>query len=313
MTDDSAPFKIIFFGTSSFAIPSLRSLLTDQRFEVVGVVTQPDRPVGRHAELTPPDIKRFLIEQHASIEIHQPEKLKEEAFKSWIESVGRECDAFVVVSYGKILPPWLLDLPKRGIVNVHGSLLPRWRGAAPIQAAIASGDSMSGVTVMLIDADLDHGPILGQAEEPITATDTGASLHDRLADLGGTILVPTLVEYLEGRIIPKEQNHAKATTCRTLTREDGKLDVSKTAEELERMIRAYDPWPGTWTEWNGKRLKIFSVSISNKTEETSGTIFLKDGKTLLACGEGTALELTRVQPEGKKEMRGEEFSNGLRG
>ena len=179
-------YRLIFFGTSDFAVPSLNALAKDGRFEITGVVTQPDRPVGRHATLTPPAIKKAAVDLGIN-EIHQPEKLKDESFQSWIKEVGPACDAFVVVSYGKILPQWLLDLPKQGIVNVHGSLLPRWRGPSPIQAAIAAGDTVSGITIMKIDAEMDHGPLLAIKETPIKPEDTGGSLRDRLASLGAEI------------------------------------------------------------------------------------------------------------------------------
>jgi methionyl-tRNA formyltransferase len=288
-------YKILFFGTSEFAIPPLRALLSDDRFEVVGLVTQPDRPVGRHAVMTPPPIKEIA----SDIPVYQPEKISDEEFKSMLMHKDSICDAFVVVSYGKILPKWLIDLPKHGVLNVHGSLLPRWRGAAPIQAAIAAGDTTSGVTVMLIDEQLDHGAILAQAEEPIFADDIGSTLHDRLAELGGKLLPDVLADFLAGKITPVEQEHDKATFCKTLKREDGKLDFTKTAEELERQIRAYNPWPGTWMEIEGKRVKVHAAQV--------GAIM---GMPMFSCANGTQLTLTRVQPEGKKEMSGEDFLRG---
>lgn len=307
--------KIIFFGTSDFAVPSLKSLLADDRFDVLGVVTQPDRPVGRHATLTPPAVKTALssaIPAQAGIQVpvHQPEKLKDEDFKRWISEIGPSCDAFVIVSYGKILPQWLLNLPKKGIVNVHGSLLPRWRGASPIQAAIAAGDAVSGITIMLIDAEMDHGPILAQAQEPITDDDTGGKLHDRLAELGGKILPDVLADYLEGKIQPREQDHAAATYCKILTRDDGKLDFSKNAAELERQIRAHNPWPGTWTELKDKRLKVMSASIGDIVNKQAGDRFLKNDLPCIACSDGTTLVITRLQAEGKKITNGQDFVRG---
>jgi len=295
-------YKIIFFGTSDFAVPSLEALARDGRFEIAGIVTQPDRPVGRHAVLTAPPVKQSLhtaIPAQAGIQIplRQPEKIKDEDFQTWIKDIGPSCDAFVIVSYGKILPQWLLDLPKKGVVNVHGSLLPRWRGASPIQAAIAAGDKTSGVTIMLIDAEMDHGPILATAEEPIQNNDTGKSLHDRLAIIGGKTLPDVLASYLDGKIQPTEQDHSLATHCKILTRDDGKLDFTKTSEELERLIRAYNPWPGTWTEVEGKRLKVLSAKIG------------VEGYSI-PCADG-AIELLSVQPEGKSLMSGIDFLRGL--
>ncbi len=293
------PYKILFFGTSEFAVPSLRALLTDSRFEVVGIVTQPDRPVGRHAILTAPPIKQAVL-GNEELKVHQPETLKDDAFQEWLRAFGPECDAFVVVSYGKILPKWLIELPKKGVINVHGSLLPRWRGAAPIQAAIAAGDKISGVTVMCIDEQLDHGPIIALAEEPILPEDTGSTLHDRLAKLGGAVLHDVLADYLTGAITPEKQDHDLATECKTLTREDGKLDFTKTAEKLERIIRAYTPWPGTWMMWQEKRLKIHQATIGITDESKKpGELFADEQKLFLACAEGTSLQLLKIQQEGK--------------
>ncbi len=300
--------KIIFFGTSDFAVPALKALAQDERFEIIGIVTQPDRPVGRHAILTPPAVKKSA---QGIGRIFQPEKLKDESFKAWISEAGPSCDAFVIVSYGKILPQWLLDLPKKGIVNVHGSLLPRWRGASPIQAAIASGDDLSGVTIMLIDAEMDHGPILATADEKILPEDTGGSLHDRLAELGGRILPDILADYLDNKIQPQEQDHEKATYCKILTRDDGKLDFEKPADGLERLIRAFQPWPGTWMEIEGKRIKILSARLGVSNEnKTPGTRFINEGLPCLACADGTALEITRLQLEGKSAMTGEDYLRG---
>ncbi len=311
-------YRIIFFGTSEFAVPSLRALLQDERFSVVSVVTQPDRPVGRHATLTAPPIKQALLElpddDRLSIKdnLFQPEKLLDEPFCSWLKDIGPTCDAFVVVSYGKIFPQWLLDLPKQGVINVHGSILPRFRGAAPIQAAIAAGDTKSGVTVTKMDALLDHGPILQIAEEPILPTDTGSTLHNRLALLGAKILPTALADYLAGTLIPYEQDHTQATTCKTLSREDGKIDWTKSAEEIERMVRAYNPWPGTWTEYEGKRLKILETKIFSEPSPstTPGTRIKKENAALITCGASALLELVRIQLEGKEAMSGTDFVKG---
>ncbi len=304
-------YRILFFGTSDFAVPSLNALSKDGRFEIVGVVTQPDRPVGRHAILTPPAIK--MAAQKLGIkEIHQPEKLKDEAFQSWIKEVGPSCDAFVVVSYGKILPQWLLDLPKQGIINVHGSLLPRWRGPSPIQAAIAAGDTVSGVTIMKIDAEMDHGPLLATKETPIHPDDTGGSLHDRLADLGAEILPETLTGYLDGSIAPKEQDHSLATPCKILTRDDGKIDWNKSAEEIERLVRAYNPWPGTWMMVGDKRLKVLGVQkIPRAAGMRPGMHFINATFPCVASGNDTAVQLMLVQMEGKIPMNGSLFLHGV--
>ena len=285
-------YRILFFGTSEFAVPSLKSLLRDGRFEIAGAITQPDRPFGRHAVITPPAVK-VCAEEHAIL-VHQPEKLNDETFKSWIQEVGPSCDAFVIVSYGKILPQWLLDLPKNGVINVHGSILPRWRGASPIHSAIAHGDTETGITIMLIDAQMDHGPILETTPEPILPSDTTHILHDRLAELGGAFLPQTLAGYLNGTIKPLPQQHELATTCKILTREDGKIEPkTQTAIEIERMVRAYNPWPGAWTIKNGKRMKIHEAKIVSE----------KENHDTIACADKTFLQPTVIQMEGKNITR----------
>lgn len=301
--------KIIFFGTSEIAVPSLERLARDGRFEIVGIVTQPDRPVGRHATLTPPPVKSAALRLGIT-EIHQPEKLKDEAFQTWINSVGGSCDAFVLIAYGRILPQWLLDLPKHGIINLHPSLLPRWRGPSPIQAAIAAGDTMTGVTIMKIDAEMDHGPIISQTEEPIQPTDTAGTLHDRLATIGADILPDAVAGYIDGTVKANEQDHAHATVCKILSRDDGRLDISKTAEELERLVRAFTPWPGTRTEVDGKRLKVLSASVfPSKNTKQSGVTY-EEGRLVFSCTDGSRLELLTVQPEGGSKMSGAEFARG---
>lgn len=302
--------KIIFFGTSEFAVPSLKALAADARFEIGAVVTRPDRPVGRHAVLTPPPVKTAALA--LGLSVIQPEKLSELDPRLTVHgSRLPPADVFVVVSYGKILPQWLLDLPKKGVINVHGSLLPRWRGASPIQAAIAAGDTMTGVTIMKMDAEMDHGPILAKAEEDILLDDTGGSLHDKLAGLGAALLPETLFAYLEGRLEPREQDHALATSCKILTRDDGKLDFSKTAQELERQIRAYNPRPGTWMDADDKRLKVLSSKIAAPAAgHVAGKLYSEGGRLLVSCTSGTELELERVQPEGGTQMSGGDFVRG---
>jgi methionyl-tRNA formyltransferase len=314
--------KIVFFGTPDFAVPCLRALANDGRFEIIAVVTRPDKPVGRKGIVTPPPVK-IAAQELGIAEIRQPEKLKDEPFRSWINGVGPACDAFVVVAYGKIFRDWFLELPKKGLINVHASLLPRWRGASPISAAIAAGDRKTGVTIMKIVAETDAGPILAATDEPIRPDDTAGTLRGRLASLGASMLPDALANYLDGLIKPKEQDNSKAIYCKTLTREHGKIDWNKSAEEIERLIRAYTPWPGTWTEIDGKRLKILEVKTmeslgcirdrqwNNGTME-AGSRFISGNLPAVVCGKETALKLLRVQPEGKEAMEGKEFLKGKR-
>ncbi|MCR4278710.1 MAG: methionyl-tRNA formyltransferase [bacterium] len=310
---------IIFFGTSEFATPSLKALIDDPRFSVIGVVTQPDRPKGRHQILSPSPIKELALSEKI-FDIQQPEKIRKKLasdqsdyddFQKWILSTGKTADIFVIASYGKILPQWLLDIPKHGCINVHGSLLPRWRGASPIQSAIAEGDKTTGVTIMLVDAELDHGAILSKKETEIGSTETGGQLHDRLAQTGAEILPDSIEGYLKEIISPKEQDHAKATFCRTLKREDGEIDWNRNCHEIERKIRAYDPWPGAWTEVDGKRVKLLSSRVRpNDSSYAPGEKFVYNGHPSVKCDHNTVLEITKVQPEGKTPMAGDEFTKG---
>ncbi len=304
--------RVIFFGTSDFAVPHLDALIKDKDLHVVAVVTQPDKPVGRHAVNTPPPVKTLALQY--SIPVFQPTKLLElKELESFQALLDPRPDVGVVVAYGKILPQWILEIPIHGIVNVHASLLPRHRGPSPIHATIAAGDAMSGISIMLIDEMMDHGPILATEEEELFPNDTVGELQTRLASLGAKSLTSTIKEYLNGTLTPKEQDHSKATYCKILTRENGKLDWNMTAPEIERLIRAYDPWPGTWMDLNGKRLKILKARVSpNDSSYPIGARFLWKGRPIIKCGQCTVLELELVQPEGKKPMTGTEFVRGSR-
>ncbi len=306
--------KIIFFGTSLFALPCLKALSADKRYEIMGVVTQPDRPTGRHAILTSSPIK--VAAQELKIKnIWQPEKIKNLRELALVKNHGSDItnfSAFVIVSYGKILPEWLINLPKYGVINVHPSLLPRWRGPSPIQAALTAGDQKTGVTIMKLDAEMDHGPILAQKKIKIDPKDNGQILTERLSNLSAEILTNVLTAYLEGKIKPKEQDHAKATYCKILTRENGFLDYKKTAIRLDRQVRSYNPWPGAWIMINNKRLKILDTAPGheNKTSKP-GNLFHQGGQPFLSCADGTSLGLILVQPEGKKPMSGKAWFQGV--
>jgi methionyl-tRNA formyltransferase len=315
-------YRVIFFGTSDFSVPSLEALLKDDRFEVVAVVTKLDAPIGRHQVLTPPPIK--VLAQEHDIQVLQFEKIKTDETYEMLKQVQHDegvqddkgVDAYVVVSYGKIIPQRILDLPKRGCINVHGSLLPKWRGASCVQAAIAAGDAKSGVTIMMMDAEMDHGDILAQKEATISADETGGELHDRLAELGAESLPDVLAGYLQGDIKPQPQDHPQATYCKLLTRDDGKIDWSKPADEIERLVRAYNPWPGTWTEWDRKRIKLINVKRITHNEKLQPTVEIgrpniQDGKICVCCGDGNQLEILELQPEGKKVMLSKEYIIGL--
>lgn len=298
--------KILFFGTAAFAVPSLKQLQTDGH-EIVGVVTQPDKPVGRRQELTPSPIKKAAKE--LGIPVFEPTTLKDEAAQKTLSEL--KPDVIVVVAYGKIIPPWLLELPKHGAINVHPSLLPKYRGASPLPAPIVNGDAETGVTIMLMDAELDHGPILSQEKIPLSGTETGETISKQLAEHGAQQLSKTLKDFVEGKITPKEQDHEAATYTEILTRDHGKIDWTKSAAEIERMIRAYTPWPGTWAMVDDTRLKILSARIfDGKNKDVIGTLWRTEpGELAVACKSGALILLT-VQPDGGKPMSGADFARG---
>ncbi len=302
------PVRLAFFGTSSFAVPLLRRLAADPRFVIVRVVTQPDRPVGRHQELTPPEVK--VAAQELGLPVFQPEKIKA---PEALEALRAEpFDAAVVASYGQILPQALLDLAPNRFLNLHGSLLPAYRGASPITEAIKNGDPETGVTVMLMDAAMDHGAMLAHVKTPIRPDDTTATLSDRLARLGAEPFNDILAEYLDGMRTATEQPHGQATFCKLINKEDARLDpAAHTAAELERRVRAYTPWPTAFLSHDGKRLKVLASRVADATSSLApGTLSLEDGTLLLACAGGTALELISVRPEGGKTMTGAAYLHG---
>ena len=242
--------RLVFMGSPEFAVPSLLALAG--AYQVVGVVTQPDRPAGRGRALTPPAVKEAAL--GLGLPVFQPARLR--APDATKEVAGWAPDLIVVAAFGQILREPLLDLPHFGCLNVHASLLPRWRGASPVQAALRAGDSTTGISIMKMDAGMDTGPILAQAVLPVKASDTGGRLTARLAPLGATLLLETLPGYLGGNITPVPQIEALVTLAPLLAKRDGRLDFTLRAEELERQIRAYDPWPGTFLEWQGRRIGI---------------------------------------------------------
>jgi len=301
--------KIVFMGTPDFGASVLNSLI--KKSNVIAVVTQPDKKVGRDQILTASPIKKLALQQN--IEVLQPERIKGNAeFVKRLKDL--QADLIVVVAYGLILPKEVIELPKFGVVNVHASLLPKYRGASPIQAAILNGDKKTGVTIMLIDEQLDHGPILSQKDLKISKTETFETLHDKLAVLGANLLIKTLPDYLDGRVKSQEQDHSLATFCKRITKIEGKIDWSKSGQEIERMVRAFYPWPGAWTTWNNKNLKILAASADtfdrlSMTASAVGEVLEVKGGIAVACGKD-ALEILELQLEGKKPMVAKEFLNG---
>ncbi len=303
--------KLVFCGTPQFAVPSLGALL-DAGFEIPLVVSQPDRPSGRGMQVAPTPVKQRALDR--GIEVIQPEKIKNNLeFRSRLEQIAP--DVIVVVAYGRIIPQWMLDLPPLGNINGHASLLPKYRGAAPIQWAIANGETVTGVTTMRLDAGLDTGDMLMKRETAIQPTDTAVTLSPRLAALTAELLVETLPALKDGRIAPRKQNEAEATLAPILKKEDGLIDFRRTAAEIWNRLRGFQPWPGAYTSFRGKNLSVIGAmptSPLNQKKVEWGTLEIDNGRLLAGCGEGTVLELVEVQPEGKKKMAVRDFLNGYR-
>lgn len=299
------PTRIVFMGSPEFALPSLRRLAA--HYPVVGVVTQPDRPAGRGRQLAPPPVKQLALQ--LGIPVIQPQRLREPEAMQQLQAWAPE--VIVVAAFGQILRPAVLDLPPFGCVNVHASLLPRWRGAAPIQAAILHGDPQTGVTIMRMDPGVDTGGILSQQATPIQPDDTAGSLAERLAALGAGLLLVTLPGYLNGEIQPQPQPDETATYAPMLKKEDGLLDFSQPADALARRVRAFHPWPGAFTSWEGQPLKIHRAHAVDAPPTAPGATRAHAGLPALGCAAGL-LVLEEVQPAGKRPMPGEVFLRGAK-
>ena len=305
-------YKVIFIGTPEYSVLTLEALIADERFDVVAVITAPDAPSGRKQILTPPPVK--VAAQKHGLKILQPIHLagRDEALPRLYDEIKNlSLDVIITIAYGQIIPPEILNIPKYGCLNLHASLLPKYRGASPIQAAIKKGDTQTGVTLMKMDEDLDTGPIIAQEKITITPNETGESLHDKLAKLSAQTLLKHLPDYLAGKITPQAQDDAQASVASKLTRKNGRIDWTKPAEEIERMVRAYYPWPGTWSMWSGQTLKIIAADpqILKSNHSQPGTVFKYNEKLAVQCGNG-ALAIETLQLEGKKSMSAAEFLRG---
>jgi methionyl-tRNA formyltransferase len=302
--------RIVFIGTGEIGVPTLEALLKSEH-DVVGVVTQPDKPVGRNQQIEPPPIKKVLIgrARPPGAPILQPPRIKDPHAIEEIRALTP--DVIVVMAYGQILPPGILEIPKIACLNLHASLLPRWRGAAPIQAAIAAGDQTTGITVMYMDEGLDTGDILLQRAIDILPDETGGSLHDRLGQIAPDALLESL-RLLATKTAPRiPQDNALATYAPKLKREQGKIDWFETAEVIERKIRAFNPWPGAFMQIGGQNLKIFSAIVVDFNGQP-GEILERDKRLIIAAGKH-ALALNEVQLEGKRRMSAAEFLRGHQG
>jgi methionyl-tRNA formyltransferase len=301
------PIRIVFMGSPEFALPTLRAL--HAQYLVVGVVTQPDKPAGRGQTLTPPPVK--ALAQELGIPLIQPRRLREPEAMAQLREWNPHL--VVVAAFGQILKPEALNLPPQGCVNVHASLLPRWRGAAPIQAAILAGDGMTGITIMKMDPGLDTGPVFTQRALEIHITETAGALSDRLAALGAELLIESLPAILEGRIAPRAQDTFEATPTYApmLKKEDGLLDFTKPAAALARQVRAMTPWPGAYTLWAGQILKVQQAHAAEGPSPGTGIPVVWQGSPGFGASEGILI-LDQLQPAGKKSMPGKTFLQGAR-
>lgn len=294
--------KIIYMGTPDFAVPALKSLASSKH-EVCAVFTQPDKPRGRKMILTPPDVK--VCAQSLNIPVYQPESMKN---GDALEIIGRyNPDVIVVAAYGKILPKAVLDAPKFGCVNIHGSLLPKYRGAAPIQQSVLNGDRVTGITTMLMDVGLDTGDILLTEETEIGENETSGELFDRLAVLGGKLVLKTLSALEKGEITPKKQEESIATLTSKIDKSLCPIDFSKSAFEVHNKVRGLNPWPVATTKICGKNVKIYSTKLSPKSGKSGEVISTKP--LVVGCGD-KSVEILELQPEGKKRMTADAFLAG---
>jgi methionyl-tRNA formyltransferase len=299
--------RIVFMGTPAFSLPCLEALLKSER-QVIAVVTQPDRPKGRGQVLTPPPVKQAA--EHYGIPVHQPDKLKDPAFLDLLTSW--QPDYIIVVAYGKILPPDVLKIPRKGCINVHASLLPKYRGASPVQWAIMNGEKVTGLTTMLMDAGMDTGAILLQTQVRIDPEDTAGVLSDRLAWVGSGLLIKTLDEMEQGRITPVPQAHQEATTIPLLRKEDGLIRWEKDAEGVYNRIRAMDPRPGAYTYYRGEKWGIWKGEIVEKSypgRRPGEIVDVKGDFFVVATGHG-GFRVREIQPAGKRRMSVPDFLRG---
>ena len=298
------PLRIVFAGTPDFAARHLQALI-DSEHQVVGVYSQPDRPAGRGKKLKASEVKTLALEH--DLPVYQPESFKSEEAQQ--ELANLNADVMVVVAYGLLLPKVVLDTPRLGCVNVHGSILPRWRGAAPIQRALWAGDAETGVTIMQMDEGLDTGDMLHIATCPITAEDTSASLYTKLAELGPPALIETLNSMAAGTAVAEPQDDNLANYAKKLSKEEADIDWQMDAAQLERNIRAFNPWPVCFTQMQENTVKIWQADVVEQSGE-AGTVLHADKQGIvIACGEN-ALRITQLQPQGKKPMSAQDFLYG---
>ena len=304
------PLRIVFCGTPEFAVPSLHHLLAQPDFQVVGVVTQPDRPRGRSLAISSSPVKEAAV--GAGVPVYQPAKIKsDEAFEFFKQAAP---DAVVIIAYGQIIPQRLIEIPRLGWINLHGSLLPKYRGAAPIHRAIMNGENRTGLTTMNIDAGLDTGPMLLQFETEIGPDETAPELYARLSEAGAPLVAETLRGLDSGNITPKPQDNSQASFAPPLKKEEGRIDWSLSAQQIYNRIRGLQPWPGAFTSFRGKNCAVWGrpMLMPSAAAGLPGEILKAENSVVVSCGGATALRLEFVQLEGRKRVTALEFANGAR-
>ncbi|HET6932085.1 MAG TPA: methionyl-tRNA formyltransferase [Candidatus Acidoferrum sp.] len=301
--------RIVFCGTPQFAVPSLKFLLTQKEFEIVSVYTQPDRPRGRGQEISFSPVKEVAVA--AGLDVQQPAKVRAPGVEEHLRKVSP--DAIVIIAYGQIIPARLLPIPRLGWINLHASLLPKYRGAAPIQWAVASGETVTGNTTMRIDAGMDTGEMLLQEELRIGAEETAPELAGRLAEMGAPLMVKTLRGLASGELVGRAQEHGGATMAPMLKKEDGRIDWARTATEIFNRMRGFAPWPGAYTEFRGQSCHLRGKpGAGDAVSGEPGTILVEKDRMNVVCGGGSRLEVTHVKQEGRKEISAGEFLRGAR-
>jgi len=301
--------RILFCGTPQFAVPTLKHLLAQPEFEILAVITQPDRPRNRGRQISSSPVKEVALA--AKLPVHQPEKIRAAEVQELLQSYSPEF--IVIIAYGQIIPARLLPIPKHGWINLHASLLPKYRGAAPINWAIVNGETRTGLTTMRIDAGMDTGDILLQREFEIGAKETAPELSTRLSEAGAPLMAETLRGLAAGKITPRPQDHSQATLAPMLKRDDGRIDWTRNAREIYNRMRGFAPWPGAYTTFRGQTCHLRSEPVSNeKRDAPPGTLLLEDGDLFVVCGGATVLRLLAVKLEGRKFVSALEFANGAR-
>ena len=303
--------RIVFCGTPEFAIPALRRLLAEPGLTIEAVVTQPDRPRGRGQQIASSPVKDLALD--AGLYVYQPEKIKSDSAYEFFKRVAP--DAVAIIAYGQIIPARLIQIPRLGWINLHASLLPKYRGAAPVNWALLNGETRTGVTSMQIDPGLDTGPILLQRALDISADETAPELAGRLAEAGAPLMVETLGKLDRGEITPTPQDHAQATLAPMLKKEDGRINWALTAQQIYNRVRGLEPWPGAFTTFRGQLCHVWGRPLAppaSGSPEGPGTLLPSGGELYVACGEGTRLRLDAVQLEGRKRVAARDFANGAR-